>query len=193
MMFHTYFTANLLDNIVDSVNPLNLKIEFLDTFISKKGYPYKFHFVKYEDKYPNFKIPVDQIYKTRYEDTSIFISLKKNSELINLFLDIDDYFIDYKDELIKNKKYVPILRQDKFGYPYLKVKLFKTYPDKEYISRIYSKDFYSGEIKTDLIQSVDTYKEHIFTAKDLVVFPNKLWTTEAEYGVTLRLKYVYKE
>jgi hypothetical protein len=71
--------------------------------------------------------------------------------------------------------------------------LFRKLPDDILMTKVYIKDFYSDKTEEKSIESFEEFEKYYKYAKEVVVFPSKLWIKDDEYGLTLRIKYLIVE
>jgi hypothetical protein len=196
MIDSKYFEFNRNDKIFDSKTILSEKINlnYLGEIESSKKNKYDFYFVKHESDYLNIKVSKKDIYKTSINDDNwLYWNLKKtNKDLLSTFSTIDEYFENYQSN-VQGKKYVPLLREDNSGYPYIKTRLFRNWPDENLITKVYLKDFYTGQIEEKTIESFEEFEDYLKGASEFIVFPSKLFITEEYYGVSLRIKSLLLE
>lgn len=192
-----YFNFQHQDKIFNTkeIEHDKIHLNYLGVINSDKGYDYDFYFVKHDDDYINISIPKKEIMKSSTtEDLWMYWNLRKgNHDLLSTFSKLDDYFENYNDEKVNGKHYVPVLRENKNEFPYIKVRLFRKLPDDVLMTKVYIKDFYSDKMEEKTIESFEEFEQYYKQAKEVVVFPSKLWITNEDYGITLRIKYLIIE
>jgi hypothetical protein len=197
MIDNKYFEFNHYDKIFTNTTilPTKINLSYLGIINSDKGYDYDFYFIQHETDYLNIRVSKKDIYKTSLTDNNwLYWNLKKtNKDLLSTFSILDDYFEKYDSKSIVGKNYVPILREDKSGYPYIKTRLFRKLPDDVLMTKVYLKDFYTGQIEEKTIESFEEFEDYFKQASEFVIFPSKLWVREEDYGVGLRIKSLLLE
>jgi hypothetical protein len=159
----------------------------ISTYSSYTRQSCNFIFPNISEKINGEKRPRPSHFNIKEDDIYIVLH-NKEKELISKLKEIDDYL--YNSTEFENYKYMPILRKDEYGGYYIKCKLLLDKDTNNILTNYKIQDTFTDEIFEDNLNSINELKKQTKNVKELVIFPNKLWTSKSEntFGISLRIK-----